>query len=390
VDIRYFSAPGRVEIGGNHTDHQHGRVLAAAVGLEISAAVKPNILNTVRLRTQGDGSLVFSTEHKGTVPLCSTTIVDLNTLDVQSGETGTSAALVRGVGAWFIENGYAIGGFDADLSSTIPIGAGLSSSAAFAVLIGNIFKGLYGGDVSPLEIARAGQFAENVYFGKPCGLMDQTISSCGGLNIIDFKNPQTPIVTPINAKLPGYTMCIVSTGGSHVDLTDDYAACNSEMRAVAAHFGKGYLREVCESDFYSSISDLRYLGDRAVLRAIHFFEENKRVLKQAKALEKGNIKSFLDMVNESGRSSLAYLQNVFSPSNPQEQGLTLALSLSEQVLTGVGAWRVHGGGFAGTILAFVPDELKADYERRMTSVFGDGCCLFLSIRKEGGGEKCKV
>jgi galactokinase len=359
--VRYFSAPGRVEIGGNHTDHQCGRVLAAAVELEMSAAVQQNIMNTVRLNND-----FFGIDE-----------VELQSLDARPAEVGTVASLIRGVAAWFIMNGHSIGGFDADVSSRIPIGAGLSSSAAFTVLIGNIFKSLYGADVSPIGIAQAGQFAENAYFGKPCGLMDQMASSFGGLNIIDFENPQNPAVTPVNANLSGYSMCVVNTGGSHADLTPDYAACTMEMKVVAKHFGKELLSEVRADEFYDSVGKLRHLGDRAVLRAIHFFGDNERVLKQAAALERGDIQEFFNLVIESGRSSLAYLQNVFSPSNPHEQGLTLALAL---------AWRVHGGGFAGTILSFVPDDLKEAYGGQMDQVFGEGCCHFLGIRQKGGGE----
>jgi galactokinase len=354
-----------VEIGGNHTDHQRGHVLAAAVELEISAAVKPNGLNVVRFQD---------------------TSVDINALDVRDGEKETSAALIRGVAAWFSKHGHAVGGFDAEITSTVPVGAGLSSSAAFEVLIGNIFKSLFGADVSQIDIARAGQFAENVYFGKPCGLMDQTASSFGGINVIDFENLKTPIVTPVQVELSGYSMCIVDTGGSHADLTPDYAACPAEMKSVAAHFGKESLREVSTDEFYGSIKSLRHLGDRAILRAIHFFGDDERVLKQAAALESGDTKTFFELVIQSGRSSLAYLQNIYSPSAPEQQGLTLALALSEKILEGKGAWRVHGGGFAGAILAFVPDGLKERYSRKLSEVFGEASCHFLKIRKEGGGE----
>jgi len=391
--VRYFSAPGRVEIGGNHTDHQHGRVLAAAVGLEITASVTR--WDSVR---QGDDSSAWLRKAAETIRLVtevpalktalhsSDILVDLGKLEVDPAEKGTAAALVRGVAAWFVEHGYPIGGFDAALSSSIPIGAGLSSSAAFAVLVGNIFKGLFGGDVSLMEIAKAGKYAENVYFGKPCGLMDQAASSYGGLNVIDFADPEMPVVTPVRADLSGYSMCVVNTGGSHADLTPDYAAATKEMRAVATHFGKDFLSEICSDEFFSSVHKLRYLGDRANLRAIHFFADNERVLKQAAALESGDMKAFLQLVIDSGRSSLAYLQNVYSPENPQQQGLTLALALSEKILEGTGAWRVHGGGFAGTILAFVPDELNAEYERCMCAVFGNDSCHFLNIRNEGGRE----
>ena len=312
--------------------------------------------------------------------------IDLNALEIHAEEKGTSAALIRGVAAWFAEKGYPIGGFDAEISSTVPAGAGLSSSAAYEVLIGNIFKGLFGADISRIELALAGQFAENAYFGKPCGLMDQAASSFGGLNVIDFKNPNKATVTPIIAEIPGYSLCVVDTGGSHADLTPDYAAIPNEMKAIATYFGKEYLRELPTDEFYASIGKLRHLGDRAILRAIHYYGDHERVLKQAAALESGDLKAFFKLVIESGRSSLAYLQNVFSPSALQEQGVTLALALSEEILDGTGAWRVHGGGFAGTILSFVPDGQREKYNRQMTDIFGENCCHFLKIRKKGGGE----
>jgi len=359
-----------VEIGGNHTDHQHGRVLAAAINLETTAEVRANATDIVHI-----DDAAFGKDE-----------IDLRYLEPVEEEKGKSAALVRGVAAWFNENGYPIGGFDAEISSNIPFGAGLSSSAAFEVLIGNIFNGLYGAGASSAGIAQAGQFAECEYFGKPSGLMDQTASSFGGLNVIDFLDPKNPVISPVSAKLNGFSICVTDTGGSHADLTPDYAAVPIEMGTVAAHFGRGYLSEVPEEEFRSSIAALRRYGDRAVLRAIHFFDENERVLKQAEALEKGDTERFLELIVESGRSSLAYLQNVFSPANPHNQGLTIALSLSERLLAGKGAWRVHGGGFAGTILAFVPDDLKGEYKTGIENVFGPGRCHFLNIREQGGGE----
>jgi len=367
---RFFSAPGRVEIGGNHTDHQHGCVLAAAINLDTKCSAIPNGTNTVNLKNEQYGSIS----------------VNLDSLNVRDEEKETTYALVRGIAAWFVERGHKISGFDATVSSTIPVGSGLSSSAAFEVLIGNVFNGLFDAALSPLEIAIAGKFAENVYFGKPSGLMDQAASSFGGFSKIDFFDPESAIVKPINADLSGYSLCVVAPGGDHADLTYEYAAIPVEMKTVANHFGKEYLRDVPPDAFYSGIGQMKHLSKRAILRAIHFFDDHERVSKQADALERGDISEFLKLVIESGRSSLAYLQNVFSSSDPHNQELTLALALSERILSGKGAWRVHGGGFAGTILAFVPDELKDTYSKQMNDVFGNECCLFLSVRKEGGME----
>jgi len=370
---RLFSAPGRVEIGGNHTDHQHGPVLAAAVDLEVRCAAQPNSTNTVNIENKQYGSFSIS----------------LDNLDVHADEKETAAACIRGVASWFKERGFQTGGFDAEISSTIPVGAGLSSSAAFEVLIGNVFKGLYGADVTPLDIALAGKFAENVYFGKPCGLMDQAASSFGGLNLIDFADPQNTVVTPINTHLHGFLMCVVETGGSHADLTAEYAAIPAEMRLVANHFGCNFLNDVPFDTFFDGIKQLynKNISDRAILRSIHFFGERSRASKQALALQTGNIPEFLDLVNESGRSSLAYLQNVFTPTRPENQGLTLALALSEKLLKGKGAWRVHGGGFAGTILTFLPSDMKNEFNAKLSAVFGEGSCHFVNVRKTGGTQE---
>jgi len=367
---RFFSAPGRIEVGGNHTDHQNGCVLAAAIDLEATCSAMPNDTNIVNIENKQYGSIS----------------VDLSDLSIRDDEKESSTAIVRGVATWFKDRGHPIGGFDASISSNIPAGSGLSSSAAFEVLIGNVFKGLYGADVSPLDIALAGKFAENVYFGKPSGLMDQAASSFGGFNMIDFKDPENAIITPITADLSGYTICVVATGGSHADLTHEYASIPEEMKTVATHFGKDFLRDVPIEEFYAQISGLLHLSDRAILRSIHYFEDHKRVKKQAHALQSGDIKTFLELINESGRSSLAYLQNVYTNASPHEQRITLALALSEKILDGNGACRVHGGGFAGTILAFIPDELKSAYDTQMSKVFGNNSCHFLNIRKEGGHE----
>ena len=364
MNTKFFSAPGRVEIGGNHTDHQRGPVLTAAIDLETTCTAAPNGTDTINISSDGFGTI----------------IVGLNDLCVRESEKGTGASLVRGVAAWLKNNGHEISGFDATVSSNIPVGKGLSSSAAFEVVIGKVLAGLFGLDVSPLDIALAGLYAENVYFGKPCGLMDQAASSFGGCMMIDFFDPLNPVITPVRADLPGYSMCLVAADDSHADMTSDYAAIMAEMKSVAAHFGKDYLRDVPPDEFYSSLKELRRLGDRPVLRAIHFFGECERVEAQFAALQKGDTAAFLKQMTESGRSSLACLQNIYSPANLHQQGLTLALALAERALGDEGAYRVHGGGFAGTILAVVPDALKAKFTEQLSAVFGEGCCRFLAIQ----------
>ncbi|MDR1688394.1 MAG: galactokinase [Clostridiales bacterium] len=367
---RIFSAPGRVEIGGNHTDHQHGRVLAAAINLHTKCYAKPNGTNIVKINSDGFGE----------------SAANLESLAVNPEEYGKTSALIRGVAAWFNSHGYKTGGFDAEVYSDVPGGAGLSSSAAFEVMIGNVFKYLFESDVSALDIAIAGQYAENVYFGKPCGLMDQTASSFGGLCMIDFLNPDLPQVTAIEADFTGYSICVVKTGTSHEDLTADYALIPDEMKSAAKFFGEEYLRDVDAQTFYGSIGQMKSISDRAKLRAFHFFGENERVLKQAQALKNGDMREFFSLVKQSGFSSFMYLQNIYSASNPKRQELALALALSDKILNGTGAYRVHGGGFGGTILAFVPDKLKDEYEKTMNGVFGAKSCIFLSVRKEGGVE----
>lgn len=365
MNSHVFTTHGRVEIGGNHTDHQHGLVLAATVSLQVWGNVTPNYNNIININSSPFPDIS----------------IDLKELDVKESEKGTTSALVRGVAAWFVENGHEIGGFDANISSNIPVGSGLSSSAAFEVLVGRIFKDLYNAKVTPMDIALAGQYAENKYFGKPCGLMDQAVISFGGLCMIDFMNPEKAVVTQMNASFDNYLLCVVDTGTSHADLTPKYSAIPHEMIIVAGHFGKDYLRDVEPEVFYREVGRLRKSGmsDRAILRAMHFFEENERVKKQVEALKKGKMQEFLGLVNESGRSSLAYLQNVFAASDAYRQGLTLALALSEKVLNGKGAWRVHGGGFAGTILAIVPKTMKSNYEKQICKVFGEKACHFLTL-----------
>lgn len=371
-DIALFSAPGRTEIGGNHTDHQRGRVLAAAVNLDTIAIVSINQENIIRIKSEGHDI----------------NLVDLSHLDAVPSERGRSTALVRGIAAMFRASGYRIGGFDAYTTSEVLTGSGLSSSAAFEVLVGTILNHMYNeGKISPVAIAQIGQRAENEYFGKPCGLMDQTASAVGGFVAIDFADPALPVVqrVPFDLASSGYALCIVNTGGSHADLTADYAAVPAEMKEVAAQFGKQYLREVEQEEFYAHIGSLRgKVSDRAILRAIHFFDDNERVKQQTDALKKGDMQDFLDLVNASGRSSFEHLQNVYSPSHPSEQGIALALALSEKILSGRGAVRVHGGGFAGTIQAFVPHDLLECFKQEIESVFGAGACHILSVRPVGG------
>ena len=391
--VALVSAPGRAEVCGNHTDHQHGNVLAAAVDQDIICVAVTNNDNCIRVRSVG---------HEGAV------CVDLAGLNPLEDEKGTDTALIRGIAAWFKERGAGICGFDAYTSSNVPIGSGLSSSAAFEVVIGAAVNTLFGAGFSPLEIAIAGQFAENNYFGKPCGLMDQTASSVGGFVRIDFNDPKNPIVEPIQFDLAshGLKLCVVNTKGSHANLIGEYASIPGEMRAVASFFGKGYLRDVNEDEFFKNIGAVRgrlaerdgapsndgnIAADRALLRAIHFFNENKLVSKTAESLRAADTELFLDCINRSGQSSFCYLQNIYAPSRPEEQGLSLALALSESLLRGKGgAWRVHGGGFAGTIMAFVPDGIYESYITALGAVFGEDACITLSIRRFGGVEVTPV
>lgn len=371
-DVDLFSAPGRTEIGGNHTDHQHGRVVAAGVNLDVIAVVSKNNDNVIRIQSKG-------------YPMDT---IDLSDLSVQESEKNMAASLIRGVAARFKELGYEIGGFDAYTTSNVLKGSGLSSSAAFEVLVGTILSHAFNnGKSDAVEIAQIGQYAENVYFGKPCGLMDQTASSVGGFVAIDFKDPAKPVVEKINFDFAksGYVLCIVDTGGNHADLTDDYASVPVEMKSVAKECGKEVLRDVDENLFNDLIPQLRLkCGDRAVLRAIHFFKENERAKAVADALRAGNFDLFKSLIIESGKSSFTYLQNVYTTKNIKEQGLSLALAMAENILEGTGAYRVHGGGFAGTIQAFVPGLKLRAFKSEMERVFGAGTCHVLSIRPVGG------
>lgn len=372
TDAAIFSAPGRTEVGGNHTDHQHGRVLAAAVNLDVIAVAAKTEGTVVKIKSEG---------FKGD-------IVDVSILTPQEVESTHSPALVRGVAKGMVDAGYKIGGLVAYTTSSVLKGSGLSSSAAFEVLVGTLFNHLYNdGRVDAVKIAQIGQYAENVFFGKPSGLMDQTASSVGGFITIDFADTAHPVVEKVDFDFAqsGYRLCIVNTGGNHADLTPDYAAVPAEMKAAAAVFGKEVLREVDEDEFMQNLSKVReQVNDRAALRGIHFFGDNARVVKEVAALNAGDFDTFKQLIIESGRSSYCYLQNVYSSRNPDEQGISLALAVSERVLAGKGAWRVHGGGFAGTIQAFVPEELTETYVAAMEAVFGKGSCYLLSIRREGG------
>ena len=371
---RYFSAPGRTEIGGNHTDHQRGRVLAAAVNLDTVAAVRVNGTDTIRILSQG-------------YPLCE---VDVKELTPRADEINTTPALIRGVAARFAQLGCEVRGFDAYCESTVLPGSGLSSSAAYEVLIGTIVNHLFfEGKVSQAEVAQIGQYAENVFFGKPCGLMDQTASAVGNLVTIDFFDKEHPVIQPVNFDFSacGHALCIIDTRASHADLTDEYAAIPNEIKSVCAHFGKEVLSQIDEAEFYAAIPALRTsCGDRAVLRAVHFYQDNARVPRQVAALEAGDFAAFLKLVKESGHSSYMYLQNVIPAGYKEHQDVAIALALCEHYLQGKGAYRVHGGGFAGTVQAFVPFEILEDFRVGIDSVLGEGACHVLSIRPQGGVE----
>lgn len=369
--VSIYSAPGRSEVGGNHTDHQHGCVLAAAINLDAIAIVGKN---------------------KQTIKVLSDSFdiapIDFNDLDFKEAEVGTSEALIRGVVAKIKELGYQVGGFNAFITSDVIIGAGLSSSAAFETLIGTIISGLYNEmKINPVLIAQIGQYAENVYFKKPCGLMDQCASSVGSLINIDFKDVTKPAVKKVDVDFSKFdhSLCIVDTKGNHANLTGEYAAIPKEMQQIAKFFGKEYLREVDEMEFYQNISRLQQLGnDRAILRAIHLFAENKRVEKQVAALMNNDFDEFKRLIKESGDSSYKYLQNVYVNSDVYHQSVSLALALSQTILGDHGVCRVHGGGFAGTIQAFVENNFVETYQMEIEKVFGKGSCHILKVRKYGG------
>ena len=367
-----YSAPGRTEIGGNHTDHQHGRVLAGSVNIDMIAAAAPNDKNQLRVQSEG-------------YDLC---VIDLNDLEARKEEENTTAALLRGECAAFTQRGAKLAGLDVYISSNVPKGSGVSSSAAFEVLIGVILNDCFMAEkVSPIAIAQIGQWAENVYFGKPCGLMDQMASSVGNIITIDFADPAHPAVEPVQVDFSkaGLALCILDSGADHADLTDEYAAIPSECRAVAAVCGGEVLRDVPFETFLAKLPECRkQCGDRAVLRAFHIYADNERVAKQVAALRADDFDTFLQLVTESGLSSWEYLQNVIPAGYKEHQEVAVTIAAAKHFLRGKGAVRVHGGGFAGTVQAFVPVEELAQFKEQMEAILGAGRCHVLSIRPEGG------
>ncbi len=374
-DISLFSAPGRTEIGGNHTDHQHGCVLAGGVNVDVIAAAAPNGTNTVRIQSRN-----YAMD-----------VIDLDDLEIHPEQFDKAIALIRGILKRIKDMGYELHGFDAYTISSVLKGSGMSSSAAFEVLVGTIINGLFcGNEIDAVEIAKIGQYAENVYFDKPSGLMDQMASSVGSLVEIDFANPDEPIIKKVDFDLngAGYALCIIDSGADHADLTSEYALVPAEMKAVAEFFGKGYLREVSQEEFMANIPALRKAvgNDRAVLRAFHFFRDNETAQAEAEAVRAGDYDKFFELVKRSGRSSYMYLQNVFAPSMPKSQAVSLTLALCDELLGERGAYRVHGGGFAGTVQAFVPHDMLDEFKAKIDAVLGEGKCMVLSIRPVGGAQ----
>jgi galactokinase len=372
-EITLYSVAGRSELSGNHTDHNCGCVVAASIDLDIIAVASKRDDNVIAIKSEG-----FPED-----------VVDFASYNAPvESKFGSSASIIAGMVQGFLKDGYAVGGFDAYTTSNVLKGSGLSSSAAFEDMVGNILSHMYNdGKVDNVEIAKLAQYAENVFFGKPCGLMDQVACAVGGIVAIDFKDPKAPVINKVDFDISaaGYNLCIVNTGGNHADLTDDYASVPAEMKSVAAYFGKSVLREVDEDEFFASIAALREsVGDRAVLRALHFFGENKRVAAQRAALDASDLDAYFVEVLASGKSSFCYLQNVYTTKNLKEQGLSLALCLADGYLAGKkAAYRVHGGGFAGTIQAYVPMEDVDGFRALMDGVFGEGKCIVLRIRPEG-------
>ena len=372
-DAYLVSVSGRSELSGNHTDHNYGCVIAASIDLDIIAVASPAEVSVIRIKSEGfPEDVVDVAEYNAPV----------------TEKFGSSASIIAGMAEGIAKEGFKIGGFDAYTTSSVLKGSGLSSSAAFEDMVGTILSHLYNdGKIDNVLIAKLAQYAENEFFGKPCGLMDQVACAAGGIVSIDFADPKAPVIEKLDFDITaaGYNLCIVNTGGNHADLTGDYAAVPAEMKAVAAHFGKKVLRELSEADVIAEIPALREkVGDRAILRALHFFNENKRVAKQVAALKSDDIGAFFSGVLASGRSSFCYLQNVYTTKNVEEQGLSLALCLCEGYLSDKkAAFRVHGGGFAGTIQAFVPADAVDGFKALMDSAFGEGACLVLRVRREG-------
>ncbi len=371
-DILFFSTSGRSEIIGNHTDHNHGLVMAAGINLDAVAAVKKTDDNKVYLVSEGYKDM---------------NVIDLDDLTLQIKERGTTNALIRGIAYHLKEDlNFNVGGFKAYVQSDVFSGSGLSSSAAIEVLIYTIFNYLYNdGTLDNVEGAKTSQWAENNYFGKPCGLMDQTACALGKLVFIDFNDPANPIIEGLDFDFnkEGYSIIITDVHADHADLTQEYAAITQEMKAVAKYYGKEYLRDVSENVFYSGLMNLReQVSDRAIMRAIHFFDENKRVLQAVEAIKNNDLKSFFDAITKSGESSWKLLQNTHATGS-LNQAMTLALALSQKLLDGEGACRIHGGGFGGTILAFVPKKIQDYYIEEMEKVFGKDACNELSVRPVG-------
>lgn len=373
-NIRIFSAPGRTEVGGNHTDHQHGRVLAGSVDLDIIGIVSANNDGIVRIKSEG-----FPQDE-----------ISLSDLEIDKSEFGRASALIRGMCANFRQNGFNVNGFDAYTTSNVMKGSGLSSSAAFEVFIGTAMNYLFNdGRIDPVEIAKMSQKSESLYFGKPCGLLDQSASALGGFTAIDFKDTTKPVVEKVDFDLAAHNhvLCVVNTGGNHANLTQDYADITVECRDVSNFFNEDFLRDVDQDAFFANIAKVKAkCGDRAVLRAMHFFAEDQRAEDEKLALKNSDFTEFLRLINESGNSSYKYLQNVYSTSSVNEQGLCLGLALTERFLKGRGACRVHGGGFAGTIQCFIPSEEINEYKSMIEKVFGEGSCYILKIRPVGGYE----
>lgn len=371
-EVNIISAPGRTEICGNHTDHNNGKVVAASINLDAIAVVSKNDEKIIRVKSKG---------HK-------INVVELSDMEPDEARYGDSTSLVKGVAAGIKNLGFEIGGFDAFTMNDVMGGSGLSSSAAFEVLIGSVLNYLFNsGKISAVDIAKVAQYSENVFFGKPCGLLDQMASSVGSVVNIDFKSVKEPVIKKIDFDFTktGYSLCIVDTGGNHSDLTDDYAAVRNEMESVAKALGKDVLREITYEEFFNAIPVLKdKVNDRAILRAIHYYNENRRVDECVAALENGDFEGFKSIILESGFSSYMLNQNVYTPKNPTEQKISLALAISEELLKGKGAWRVHGGGFAGTIQAFVPNDMLDKYKKTIEGVFGEGSCYVLIIRPVGG------